>query len=211
MISKIAALLLFLPLAVSAQIAAGGAVAPRPHDSHDNLTITVDPYIIAERYKDTFGKSSPYPAGIIAVDVSFENNNDIPIRVTLDSIRLVISLPGTSRQRLGALSPEEVADRAILTTTNEPKVPRPFPFPGTGKNTKKSKEWNEMDTLLSSVALSTDIVAPHGSMHGFLYFDMDHDFSAIRSAHLYVPDLTFMTNKKALFYFEIDLATAPRR
>lgn len=210
MIARIAALLLIYPLAATAQTANSGAAAPRPHDSHDNLTITADPYITAERYKDTFGKNSPYPAGIIAVDVSFENNNDIPIRISPDTIRLVISLPSASRQRLGALSPEEVADRAILTTTNEPKVARPFPLPGMNRN-KKGKEWNEMDTLLSSVALSSDIVAPHGSMHGFLYFDMDHDFSAIRNSHLYIPDLVFMTNKKALFYFEIDLASAPGR
>ncbi len=210
MIPKIAALLLFLPLAASAQTASGGAAAPRPRDSHDNLTITVDPYINSERYKDTFGKDSPYPAGIIAVDVSFQNDNDGPVRVSLDTIRLVISLPGTSRQRLGSLSPEEVADRALLTGTSDPRPSPRLPLPGVNKN-KKNKEWNEMDTLLSSVALSTDSVPPHGTLHGFLYFDMDHDFSAIRTAHLYIPDLMFMTNKKALFYFEIDLALTPRK
>jgi hypothetical protein len=38
---------------------------------------------------------------------------------------------------------------------------------------------------------------------------MNHDFGAILSSHLYIPDLAFMTDKKALFFFEIDLAGTP--
>ncbi len=62
-----------------------------------------------------------------------------------------------------------------------------------------------MDTLLRSVAVSSDILPPHATTHGFLFFDVNHDFNAIRYTHLYIPDLWFMTDKKALFFFEIDL------
>jgi hypothetical protein len=68
-----------------------------------------------------------------------------------------------------------------------------------------------MTTTLRSVALGTDVLPPHATTHGFLFFDLNHDFSAIRNAHLYIPDLAFMTDNKALFFFEIDLADAPLR
>ena len=61
---------------------------------------------------------------------------------------------------------------------------------------------------LRSVALGTDILPPHATTHGFLFFDLNHDVDAIHNSHLYVPDLAFMTDNKALFFFEIDLADA---
>ena len=63
-------------------------------DSHQDLLIAADPYVTAERYKDTFGKHSPYAAGIVAIDVYFRNDNNTPIRLNPDTIRLEISLPG---------------------------------------------------------------------------------------------------------------------
>ena len=68
-----------------------------------------------------------------------------------------------------------------------------------------------MTTTLRSVALGTDVLPPHATTHGFLFFDLNHDFGAIRNSHLYIPDLSFMTDNKALFFFEIDLADAPSR
>jgi hypothetical protein len=42
-------------------------------------------------------------------------------------------------------------------------------------------------------------------MHGYLFFDVDHNFDAIRYSSVYIPDLIFMTDKKPLLFFEIDL------
>ncbi len=66
-----------------------------------------------------------------------------------------------------------------------------------------------MTTTLRSVGLSTDVLPPHATTHGFLFFDLNHQFDAIHNSHLYIPDLAFMTDKKALFFFEIDLADVP--
>ena len=61
-----------------------------------------------------------------------------------------------------------------------------------------------MVTTLRSVALGTDILPPHATTHGYLFFDMNHDFDAIQNSKLYIPDLAFMTDNKALLFFEID-------
>jgi hypothetical protein len=62
-----------------------------------------------------------------------------------------------------------------------------------------------MVITLRSVALGTAVLPPRATTHGFLFFDLNHDFDAIRHSHVYIPDLAFMGSNKALFFFEIDL------
>lgn len=202
---RILAVLLLLPIGALAQSAPTDPLTLHARDSHQDLLIVADPYVTAERYTGPFGKNSPFPAGIAAIDVYFRNDNDAPIRLDFNTIQLVVSLPGVQRQRLDPLSPEEVANRALLKADANPKMHRPFPFPNSGSGSGKSKAWNEMNTLLRSLAIATDILPPHATTHGFLFFDLNHDFNAIRYTHLYIPDLSFMTDHKALFFFEIDL------
>jgi hypothetical protein len=207
---------LLFPLGTQGQSASPDPMSLSTRDSHQNLTIVADPYVSALRYKkEIFGKTSPYDAGIVAIDVYFKNDNDLPIRVNPGTMQLVISEPGLDRQRLGALSPEEVADRALLTANSNVSAPRrlpiPIPIPSSGSRSKHTKEWTEMTTALRAVALGTDVLGPHSTTHGFLFFDLNHDFGAIHNSRLYVPDLTFMTTNQALFFFEIDLAGAPTK
>ena len=212
MLRTIVALAILFPLGASGQSAPPDPMSLRTRDAHQNLTIVADPYVRAARYtKEVFGKDSFYSAGIIAIDVYLKNDNDVPIRLNTGSIQLVISQPGQDRQRLNPLSPEEVADRTLLTANSNIRAHRPFPFPGSPKGPGHNKDWVDMTTTLRSVALETDVLPPHATTHGFLFFDMNHDFSAIHNSHLYIPDLAFMTDNKALFFFEIDLADAPSR
>lgn len=212
MLLAILILVLLAPAGAMGQAAAPDPMSLRTRDAHQDLTIVADPYLRAERYsKDVFGKNSFYNAGIVAIDVFFKNDNDSPIRLNPNTIELVASVPGQDRQRLGILSPEDVADRTLLTGNANVRVRRPFPFPNPTNGPGHNKEWVEMTTTLRSVALGTDVLPPHATTHGFLFFDVNHDFGAVRYSHLYIPDLTFMTDKKALFFFEIDLAEAPTR
>ena len=212
MLRAILSIVLVFPLSAAGQSAPPDPMSLRTRDAHQDLTIVADPYVRAARYsKEVFGKDSFYAAGIIAIDVYFRNDNSVPIRLNTGTIELVISQPGQDRQRLGALSPEEVADRTLLTANSNIRARRPFPFPGSSSGSGHSKDWNEMTTTLRSVALGTDVLPPHATTHGFLFFDLNHDFSAIRNSHLYIPDLAFMTDNKALFFFEIDLADTPSR
>jgi hypothetical protein len=209
MFSRMLFLLLLLPPGAFAQSAQPDPSAMPAHDVHQDLIIGADPYISATRYKGTFGKKSPYDAGIAAIDVYFRNDNERPIRLNIDTIELIISIPGENRQRLGPLAAEDVADRALLKADANPSPRRPFPFPRLSSNSGKGKAWQEMVTSLRSVALGTDVLPPHATTHGFLFFDMNHNFDAVRQSHLYIPDLAFMADNKALFFFEIDLAPAP--
>jgi hypothetical protein len=212
MLHTILAIVMLFPLGAFAQSAAPDPMSLHTRDAHQDLTIVADPYLRAARYsKEVFGKDSFYNAGIIAIDVYFKNDNNVPIRLNTGTIQLVISQPEHERQRLGALSPEEVADRTLLTANSNIRAHRPFPFPGASSSSGRSKDWVEMTTTLHSVALGTDVLPPHATTHGFLFFDLNHDFDAIRSSHLYIPDLSFMTDNKALFFFEIDLADTPSR
>jgi len=212
MLRAILTIVLLLPLSASGQSTPPDPMSLRTRDAHQDLTIVADPYLRAARYsKELFGKDSFYAAGIIAIDVYFRNDNAVPIRLNTGTIQLVISQPGLERQRLGALSPEEVADRTLLTANSNIRAHRPFPFPGSSSSSGHSKDWTEMTTTLRSVALGTDVLPPHATTHGFLFFDLNHDFGAIRNSHLYIPDLAFMTDNKALFFFEIDLADTPSR
>ena len=212
MLRAILTVVMLFPLGALGQSAPSDPMSLRTRDAHQDLTIVADPYIKAERYsKEVFGKNSFYVAGIIAIDIYFRNDNNVPIRLNPGTIQLVSSQPGQERQRLAPLSPEEVADRTLLTANANVRAHRPFPFPGSSSTTGHSKDWTEMTTTLRSVALGTDVLPPHATTHGFLFFDLNHDFGAIRNTHLYIPDLAFMTDNKALFFFEIDLADAPSR
>lgn len=212
MLRAILAALMLFPLGALAQSEPPDPMSLPTRDAHQNLTVVADPYLRAVRYKkEVFGKDSFYNAGIVAIDVYFKNDNDLPIRLNLSTIQMVISKPGLDRQRLEPLSPEDVADRTLLTANSNIRQHRPFPFPSGGSGSGHSKDWVEMTTMLRSVALGTDVLPPHATTHGFLFFDMNHDFSAVRDSHLYIPDLSFMTDNKALFFFEIDLADTPSR
>lgn len=212
MLRTILTIVVLLPLSALGQSAPPDPMSLRTRDAHQDLTVVADPYLKPERYsKEVFGKNSPYVAGIVAIDVHFRNDNNLPIRLNAETIQLVISQPGQDRQRLGPLTPEDVADRTLLTANANIRARRPFPFPGSSTTPGHSKDWTEMTTTLRSVALGTDVLPPHATTHGFLFFDLNHDFGAIHNTHLYIPDLAFMTDNKALFFFEIDLADAPFR
>lgn len=207
---------LLLPLGVHSQTQsatpADGPMSLRTRDAHQNLTIVADPYLTAQRYKkEAFGKKSPYDAGIIAIDVYFKNDNDLPIRVNPETMQLIVSQPGRDRQRLDCLTPDEVADRTLVTTSARISGPSRLPFPIPSASSKHTKEWNEMTSALRALALGTDLVGPHSTTHGFLFFDLNHEFGAVHYSHLYIPDLVLMTTNKALFFFEIDFADAPAK
>ena len=209
MLNRLILITLLWPLGAFAQTGQVDPLTLRTRDTHQNLTIIADPYVSADRYsKAIFGKTSPYEAGIVAINVYFQNDNDLPIRVNLDGILLRISAPRQDHERLLPLNPEEVADRAILKARANPSARRPFPFPGSGSASGKGKAWDEMNSMIHSIALSSEVLPPHSTTHGFLFFDVDHQFDAIRYSSVYIPDLFFMTDKKALLFFEIDLHPA---
>lgn len=176
------------------------------HDSHQGLVIAAEPYASADRYKEKFGKHSPYEGGIAAIELSLRNDNDSPVRINLQTIQLLVAVPGGSRQRLDTLSADEVADRSLA----KPKDPSPrLPIPRIGAPPPKhDKTWQEFAAALRSAALNTDLLPPHTTVRGFVYFDIDRHYEWLSDSRVEIPDLAFMNDKKPVFFFEIDLAPA---
>jgi hypothetical protein len=176
------------------------------HDAHQNLLIGVQPWLDAARYKDEFGKKNPYVFGIVALDVYFRNDNDYPIHLDLSTIRLVVNPGDEDAQHVEPLSPEDVADAVLLTSntgsTGRPQLPSLIPKGG------HDKDWTKLDDELRADSLSVDIVPPHGTVHGCIYFNVNHRFDFLRRSSLYIPDLSFMVSDQVLLFFEINLAPA---
>ena len=180
------------------------------HESHQGVTIAARPLVKEAAYTSQFGKRSPYEAGILALEVFFRNDNDKPIRLKLDNMRLLVERPGQPLQRIAPLVAEEVADRVILKTPSDPRAPR-FPIPGTRRPTSnRDKNWQEFADKMQAAAIQSDILAPKSTLRGFLFFDVAHHYDWLSNARLDVPDLAFMVNNEALFFFQVDLAPALR-
>jgi len=181
-------------------------------DTHEGLLIAADPYTDGARYKARFGKKNPYEVGIMAVEVFFRNDNDKPIRLDLETIRLLLKPPGADRQKLGPLAVEEVADRILNKDKPDPTVHRKtIPVPGRGAKKSRGKEWDELVASLRSGAFETDLLPPHSTVHGIFFFDIDSHYEWVPYVRLYIPDLKFMDTNKPLLYFELDLGAARSR
>lgn len=180
------------------------------HDTHQGVTVAVRPLMSEASYKAQFTGHTPYEAGILALEVFFRNDNDKPIRLTLASMRLFVDRPGQSLQKIEALSAEDVADRVLLQKPSDPRAPRlPIPLGGP-KTSNRDKSWQEFSARMQAAGIPSDILAPKSTLRGFLFFDVNHHYDWLSDARLDVPDLAFMLDKQALFFFQVDLAPALR-
>jgi len=55
--------------------------------------------------------------------------------------------------------------------------------------------------MIQSLVLSTTSCRPMRPRTVFLFYDVDHQFDAIRYSTVYIPDLFFMTDKKGASFF----------
>jgi len=175
-------------------------------ESHEGMTISALPWTDAAKYKDKFPKKSPYAAGIAAVEVSFRNDSDESVKISLSRIRLTVHLDAENTQELPSLSSEELVQVVLRPGGKDPtakrnKIPLPVPIPkgGNGKNA------DELQRQAQEASVPTGVVAPHSTVKGLLYFDLQSQFDLLETAHLYVPELVVMRGNRALTYFDIDL------
>ncbi len=174
-------------------------------DAHDGLTIAADPWLSAERYKSTFPKKSPYAAGILAIKMNFRNDSDESIKIGIDRIRLNLTFDENNRQDLPALSSELLADAVLhpkVKGTSKPRLPIPLPSSPGGRD----KHWQEYQKLAEEAGLHASVIAPHSSVEGLLYFDLQGQFDLLSNARLYVPDLLSLEKNRPLMYFDLDLS-----
>jgi hypothetical protein len=168
------------------------------------------PWTDAAKYKEKFSKKSPYAAGVLAVEVSFRNDSDDSVKVNLSRIRLTVHLDSANTQELPSLSAEELAQVVLKPGGKDPtakrsKVPLPIPLP---KGNGKDKNLAELQRQAQEASIPTGVIAPHSTVQGLLYFDLQNQFDLLETAHLFVPDLVLMRGNRALTYFDIDLGQA---
>ena len=194
--------------AISQQQSVAKPITTSSLDSHDGLTVAADPWLSAERYKSTFPKKSPYGVGVLAIKVTFRNDSDDSIRIGLNRIRLNLALDDNNRQDLPPLSSELLAHDVLHPRIkgNKPRLPLPIPTSQGGRD----KHWEEYKKLAEDAGLHSSVVAPHSSIEGLLYFDLQDQFDLLRNAHLYIPDLTALEKDRNLMYFDIDLSRPTR-
>ena len=194
---------------------AGAQLAPLQTaslESHEGLTISADPWTDPAKYKDKFPKKSPYAAGILAVQVSFRNDSDDSMKINLSSIRLTVHLDAENTQELPSLKPDELVQAVLKPGGKDPtathkKLPIPVNIPKSGKD----KNADELQREAQEAGIPTGVIAPHSTVQGLLYFDLQKQFDLLDTAHLYVPDLVLMRGNRALTYFDIDLSTHRNR
>jgi hypothetical protein len=175
-------------------------------ESHEGLTITATPWTDAAKYKDKFPKKSPYAAGILALEVSFRNDSAESVKVNLSRIRLTVRLDAENTQELPSLSAEELVQAVLKPGGKDPtatrkKIPLPVSIPKNGKD----KNAEELQRQAQEASVPTGVIAPHSTVQGLLYFDLQSQFDLLQTAHLYVPELVLMRGNRALTYFDIDL------
>lgn len=171
-------------------------------DSHQGLTVSADPYLDEDRSKAKFEKADPYKAGLLAVDVSFTNDTSTPIHVDLSTLRLDVDSPDGRRFHLPSLSLAEAARQ--IAHPQGASTPRPRRFPSISPPGDDSKARDVRDKL-EPMALQADVVPPNGTIHGFVFFDVNNHFDAVPQASLYLPDVKSVTSDTAMIYFEVPL------
>jgi hypothetical protein len=179
------------------------------HDRHEGLLVAADPYTDAARAKERFGKANPLEAGVVAIEVFLRNETDDPMRIDLETVRLDIAAPGGDHQRLDWMDAEHVAlliahPGGVAQPQAKRRLPMGIPLPGKDKKTSKLAE------ILQPLTLDADVIGAHATIHGFLFFNLNRDYSLLEHATLYLPDVKRIRGNQPLMFFEVSLRAAVR-
>lgn len=176
-------------------------------DSHEGVTIGVDPWTTASRYKDKFPKKSPFAGGVVAIHVRVQNDNDQGIKVNLQRIRLLVQVDEDNRQELEPLSADEVADAVLLKDNGKDPTARrnPLPIPVGKPRPGRDGNWTAMRDACQNAGVPTTVIGAHSFVEGLVYFDLRGEVELLQSARLYFPALTTMGSNQPISYFDIRL------
>jgi hypothetical protein len=175
-------------------------------DSHEGITISVEPWTQASNYKEKFPKKSPFTGGVVGLYVTIRNNSDESVKVDLQRIRLLLILGEENRQELTPLTPDDVADAVLLKGSKDPTQRRnPLPIPVGKPNPSRDKNWTDFKNDCQNASIPSPVVAAHSSIDGLVYFDLRSEWDVLQNAKLYVPNLVAMATNTPLSYFEINL------
>jgi hypothetical protein len=180
-------------------------------DSHEGVTIGVEPWTQASRYKGKFPKKTPFAAGIVALKLTIRNDNDEAVKLNLHRIRLLVQLDPENRQELESLTADDVADAVMLRQNGKDPTARrlPIPLPINRPKPTRDKNWEEFHGDCQNAGIPSGVIGAHSTMEGLVYFDLRGEWDLLQTARLYVPDLQRMTSQQAILYFDIDFSRGP--
>jgi hypothetical protein len=180
-------------------------------DAHEGVTIGVEPWTQASRYKEKFPKKTPFAAGIVALKLSIRNDNDEAVKLNLHRIQLLVQLDQDNKQELEALTADDVADAVMLRQNGKDPTARrlPIPLPINRPKPTRDKNWEEFRGDCQNAGIPSGVIGAHSTMEGLVYFDLRGEWDLLQTARLYVPDLERMTSKQAISYFDIDFSRGP--
>ena len=179
-------------------------------DSHEGMTIGIDPWTQESRYKQKFPKKTPLSKGVVAIDISFRNNNDHAVKVNLQSIRLIVQFDEENRQQLLPMSADDVADTVLLKNNGRDPTAKRFPLPipqlptSVPKAARDSK-WTAFHDQCQNAGVPTNVVAAHSTVEGLIYFDLRGEVDLLQDARLYFPNIVSMADNQPISYFDIAL------
>lgn len=176
-------------------------------DSHEGVTIGVDPWTQESRYKEKFPKKSPFSKGVVAIHVRFRNDTDHGLKVNLESVRLLVQLSEENRQELVPLSADDVADTVTLKNNGKDPTARrtPLPIPVPTVKSGRDSNWTALRDACANAGIPSSILAAHSTVEGLMYFDLRGEVDLLQNAHLYVPNIVSMADNQPLSYFDIAL------
>jgi hypothetical protein len=177
-------------------------------DAHEGVTIGVEPWTQASRYKAKFPKKTPFGVGIVALKLSIRNDNDEAVKLNLRRIRLLVQLDADNKQELEALTADDVADAVMLRQNGKDPTARrlPIPLPINRPKPTRDKNWEEFHGDCQNAGIPSGVIGAHSTMEGLVYFDLRGEWDLLQTARLYVPDLQRMTSQQAILYFDIDFS-----
>ncbi len=177
-------------------------------DTHEGMTIGVEPWTHASEYKEKFPKRSPFSGGVVALQMTFKNDSDESVKIDVRSARLLLLIGEDNRQELSPLTADDVADTVMLQNNGKDPTQRrnPLPIPVGKPRPSRDKNWTEFRDACQNAAVPSSVVAAHSTLVGLVYFDMRSEWDLLQNAKVYFPSLLSMSTKKPLSYFEIDLA-----
>jgi hypothetical protein len=198
----------FLAAAAHAQAPAPKGTAPSSvSETHEGLSVSAAPWTSRTHYKARFPKKNPMDGGALAIDVVLRNDTDQALHVNLERIRLLLLPPEGDRQQLAPLSSEELADLVFHAAPKDPTAARRrLPIPHSDPRNSRDKAWAELQQVADNASLSVEVIPPHASLRGLLYFDMAYQFDLLEDARLYIPEITVVGGDKSILYFELDLS-----
>ena len=176
-------------------------------DSHEGVTVGVDPWTTASRYKDKFPKKSPFAGGVVGIHVRVQNDNDQGIKINLTRIRLLVQIDEENQQELEPLSADEVADAVLLKENGKDPTTRrnPLPIPVGKPRPSRDANWTAMRDACQNAGVPSTVIGAHSSVEGLVYFNLRGEVELLQSARLYLPSLTTMGSNQAISYFDIRL------